>query len=319
MYRNVHAFAHTRREGRAPTPPSHDTPTPPQGRTFSRDRGGRLGGGGGGVPDQVQPQDPPAGAVGTGGWLEMGCYALFCGVCLVLTVDSLFYIHTFHTACTHRCAFLSLHIPNNTNTPSIYTYPHAIPLLPIPFPTHPHIHPHTFTHTQMRASKALQDRVLGNPRITVHYDTSVVEIMGDDPDQPFTCVGLIRWGLCIYVCVCVFYSPSRQRFPIHPSAPIDRIFSPSIHHAASRPSAASRSRPPASFPRFVEPAQPSPFIHYHPRDAYPTHPLLLIPYLAPPKHTKTRPQTTTKQLPVRGVFYAIGHDPNTALFKPFGQ
>lgn len=41
---------------------------------------------------------------------------------------------------------------------------------------------------QMRASKALQDRVLGNAKITVHFNTEVVDIEGDEPDLPFTCV-----------------------------------------------------------------------------------------------------------------------------------
>ena len=39
---------------------------------------------------------------------------------------------------------------------------------------------------QMRASKALQDRVLGNSKITVHYNTQVMDVLGDDPDLPFT-------------------------------------------------------------------------------------------------------------------------------------
>jgi thioredoxin reductase len=65
----------------------------------------------------------------------------------------------------------------------------------------------------MRASKALQDRVLGNPKVTVHYNTEVVDILGDDPDQPFTCVrGRLDMEMAyitcfeigyIYVCVCV--------------------------------------------------------------------------------------------------------------------
>lgn len=45
-----------------------------------------------------------------------------------------------------------------------------------------------YARTQLRASKALQDRVLGNARVTVHYNTEVVDIQGDDPDLPFTCV-----------------------------------------------------------------------------------------------------------------------------------
>ena len=40
--------------------------------------------------------------------------------------------------------------------------------------------------TSMRASKALQDRVLGNKKITVHFNTQVLDILGDDPDVPFT-------------------------------------------------------------------------------------------------------------------------------------
>ncbi|KAM3574673.1 hypothetical protein VYU27_003399 [Nannochloropsis oceanica] len=40
--------------------------------------------------------------------------------------------------------------------------------------------------SSMRASKALQDRVLGNKKITVHYNTQVLDVMGDDPDLPFT-------------------------------------------------------------------------------------------------------------------------------------
>ncbi|TFJ84149.1 hypothetical protein NSK_004622 [Nannochloropsis salina CCMP1776] len=37
----------------------------------------------------------------------------------------------------------------------------------------------------MRASRALQDRVLANRKISVHYNTRVVDVSGDDPEVPF--------------------------------------------------------------------------------------------------------------------------------------
>ena len=45
----------------------------------------------------------------------------------------------------------------------------------------------------MRASKALQDRVLGNKKITVHFNTQV-RALDDD------------LGVCVCVCVCVSVS-----------------------------------------------------------------------------------------------------------------
>lgn len=54
----------------------------------------------------------------------------------------------------------------------------------------------------MRASKTVQDRVLSNPKITVHYNTDVLDIQGDDPNQPFTCVRIYHYKYMI--CMVVF-------------------------------------------------------------------------------------------------------------------
>jgi thioredoxin reductase len=38
----------------------------------------------------------------------------------------------------------------------------------------------------MRASKALQDRVSRNPRVKVHYNTRVLDVLGDENTETFT-------------------------------------------------------------------------------------------------------------------------------------
>lgn len=102
---------------------------------------------------------------------------------------------------------------------------------------------------QMRASKALQDRVLGNPKITVHYDTEVVDILGDDPDKPFTYV----WYYDSFTSIGYWsvYGLSFGLVAIHSLTVLQKTHIRTSMRAASRPCAASRSRPPGPSPRCV--------------------------------------------------------------------
>lgn len=76
---------------------------------------------------------------------------------------------------------------------------------------------------KLRASKAMQDRALSNPKIKTHFNTVVLDVFGDDADKPFT--------------------------------------------------------------------------------------------KSPVRGIKVKTGEEVKQLPVRGLFYAIGHRPNTEIFK----
>lgn len=38
---------------------------------------------------------------------------------------------------------------------------------------------------QLRASKAMQDRVKANAKVTIHYNTEAQDVYGDDPEHPF--------------------------------------------------------------------------------------------------------------------------------------